>query len=318
MSSRTAVATRLALGAARFTVSHSESIAVDFVPGGTTPVSATVRDARGYSWTLTLPSQALTTRATVRLSPLSTVSGPPTLGLATGVQVSPSDLVFAEPATLSVRVPTGSPSVVDYYVASQDGAAIRFGDITSSGVRLFGSSAVFGATHAASSSTVTAALAAAVETVPHNTRAVLTPPVVPYSCDASTARYSPALESYVASIEQPTRESLLNLLAVVDTGALTGAFEAPASRASTIEARHAVGTLSNALVRQAKAAVATARGNDALYLPVAALVSSVQQLLVAAGEKADSDLAQTLSAWSTTLHTAHCLNTNKSSANSNS
>jgi hypothetical protein len=118
------------LGAIKATADTSRQSSVTYDPGAVTPATISASDAKGYTWTLSIPPQALPAVTTITLTPDQTIAGPSGRGLASGVAFGPDGLVFAKPVTMTVTPPAGVTGVIPLYTVQADGSGLELAQMT--------------------------------------------------------------------------------------------------------------------------------------------------------------------------------------------
>ncbi len=218
----------LGSGKVSFKVTPGKSTSVSYDPGLGYPTSASVTDPSGYRWTITIPPGATPLPATVTLTPITLVSEPTGYSIVSGVEVSPSGLLFNNLVDLYSVAPIGQGSIVQYYFVDSSTDTIHLAPMTSAGVvEIPQDTLIVGATKAPSTQSVRATLAKAISTIYSNLK-LSTPnqnsiPAVSYSCYVTPQPPSLLNEAYISDGQQPERSEIIDLAGMINTALLTGA-----------------------------------------------------------------------------------------------
>ncbi len=114
----------LFLGNVRFTPDASQGASALFTPGMS--LSLSVTDSVGYVWSLSLPSDALLTSATISMTPFAAGvdSSQSALPIVSGVQLGPEGTQFSDGVTLTLTAPSAPGSHATLLTGAGDGTGL--------------------------------------------------------------------------------------------------------------------------------------------------------------------------------------------------
>jgi hypothetical protein len=296
----------LFLGAVKFTPDTARGVSTNF-PGDGTPVSLSVTDAKGYMWTLNIPSNALQTSATISMTPFASGidSSGAALPVLTGVQLGPEGMQFCDGLTLTLTTPAPLGPQATLLMGAGDGTGLALTQTTNQGnsyaMTLFHFS-LGAASDSSESQALDQLLQEAKDAYNQAVKDLLNvekqktmppePPDYEFNCSGSNPAAEARVDQYIFNLFSEERAVVQNLLSAARALELLGGGEDTADLNSLVEQ-----FFSTECLRKVNAIYNNWKGNPLKYYAYSKVATSISSQDLLFGGEGVPDVFQQLDGW---------------------